>query len=213
MSDSSVLIEEVLQSGDFAKPIGLREDDFFDAKSSTPYDFTQPNGQYDLAKDVSSFANARGGWILVGLKHRKLEAELVDVVDGLDLLAEVSFAVAELSGRIRSFVYPEIVGLECKWVASTADHDTGLGALRVPPQSDDAKPFLIKRVVEGDTLLREIVFGYAERSGDSSTPLTVQRIQKAMRTGMGSHAQRLGRMEDNSIRCSIAQRCRRRKHL
>lgn len=200
MSDLNVtssLVEQVLSAErDFAKFIGLREDGVFEAKGSAPYDFSKLDAQYELAKDVSSFANAEGGWIVVGLTTKKLETEPVDVVTALDLLAETAFPAVALAGRVNELIEPPISGLDVRWLANATSPNLGLGVIRIPPQPEVLKPFLIKRIVEDGALVRGIVFGYAMRIGASSIPFTVKELRRAMQKGMSPDAERLTRIEE-----------------
>lgn len=200
MSDlnvTSTLLEQILGAErDFAKFIELREDDVFEAKGSAPYDFSKPDAQYELAKDVSSFANANGGWIIVGLTTKKLQTEPVDFVTALDLLAETAFPAVALAGRINDFIEPPIPSLDVRWIANAATPTLGLGVIRIPPQPNVLKPFLIKRVFEDGALVRGIVFGYAMRIGASSIPFTVKELRRAMQKGMSPDAERLTRIEE-----------------
>jgi predicted HTH transcriptional regulator len=60
-------IKTILDNRQFDLLIGQEEDTWFEAKGRNPYDFTTPAGRYELAKDVSAFANADGGILVVGL--------------------------------------------------------------------------------------------------------------------------------------------------
>src|ERR1700674_223445 len=72
---------------------GLKEDQWFDAKRATTYALATPTGRFELAKDVSSFANAEGGYILIGLTTVEVPDEQTEQVNGLDLLTENSFSL------------------------------------------------------------------------------------------------------------------------
>ena len=195
MDDTSALIEAALTARDWAMLIGRVEDGVFEAKGPKPYDFARPQAQYQLAKDASAFANADGGWIIVGLKHGRVSDRAVDVVEDLDLLAAGDFPADELKGRMRDFVRPDIAGLGVYWVENAGTPGMGVGVIHIPRQDADRKPYLIYHVIESDTKLDHIVFGYAERVGDASSPLSFEQIQHRMKTGMTSQAQRLTRME------------------
>lgn len=204
MNDTSQLIHAALISRDFAMLIGRVEDDVFEAKGPQPYDFSKPQSQYELAKDVSAFANADGGWIIIGLRHRKVADRAVDAIDALDLLAASGFYPNELKGRIQTSVRPDIVGLDVRWVENAGTPGMGVGIIHVPKQDVDRKPFLIYRVIESGEKLDHIVFGCAQRVGDASNPLSFEHIQQRMRNGMTSGAQRITRMESQLDRIQEA---------
>ena len=55
-------IQGILSSGSFEELQGTLENEFFEAKAE-PWDLNSERGKLDLAKDVSSLANWRGGII------------------------------------------------------------------------------------------------------------------------------------------------------
>jgi predicted HTH transcriptional regulator len=98
-------IREILQSGDFSQFVGEPEGGILDAKEQ-PYNLRGEAGKYDLAKDVSSFANTDGGFIIIGLKTepgKTLRSEVIkeirtfnrDLIDG-----------SEYDDVLRSWLYP-----------------------------------------------------------------------------------------------------------
>ncbi len=62
-------LEEILSSGDFDRLAGKYENEWFDCKKE-PYLFDNEKGKHELAKDISSFANVDGGYILIGAKGK-----------------------------------------------------------------------------------------------------------------------------------------------
>jgi hypothetical protein len=72
----------------------------------------------------------------------------------------------------------------------------GLLVICVPPQHADLGPFLICRVVEDGSELKQIVCGFVQRQGDRNTPLSPQTLQNRFRRGSDSVSVRLGRIED-----------------
>jgi hypothetical protein len=58
-------IEEILSSRAFERLIGLAENEILEAKDQA-WDLDSLSGKQQFAKDVSAFANFRGGVILVG---------------------------------------------------------------------------------------------------------------------------------------------------
>jgi predicted HTH transcriptional regulator len=63
------LIKHIVESNLFDSLIDQNEDTWFEAKKKNPYDFSTAAGHYELAKDVCGFANAEGGFILVGFEN------------------------------------------------------------------------------------------------------------------------------------------------
>jgi hypothetical protein len=65
----------------------MPEDLFLEVKGMVPYDLTTPSGRFQLAKDVSAFANAEGGHLLIGFIHEKLPTQRIDQIKELQLFA------------------------------------------------------------------------------------------------------------------------------
>ncbi len=191
-------IDAILSSGEFAKLQGLVEGSVLEAKGLL-YDLDSPEGRYELAKDVSSFANASGGHLLIGVVTRRDQVRDADVVDSFQLLSEDSFQISRYHGVIREHVYPEIHDLRVGFVRQ-ASSAVGLGVIRVAQQHPDGKPFLICRVVEGGAYLKQIMVGYAERVTSSSEPLSPKRLQQALRRGLDTAAQHLARIDERLAR-------------
>jgi len=72
-------LESIIQNGDFISLVGESESSIFDCKSEI-YALADDLSKYELAKDVSSLANANGGYILVGAKTTKSEKRHCDEV-------------------------------------------------------------------------------------------------------------------------------------
>ncbi|MFX0208654.1 MAG: hypothetical protein ACFFDT_21920 [Candidatus Hodarchaeota archaeon] len=53
-------LESIINNGDFNKLVGKVETEFFDCKKEG-YNLENEKSKYELAKDVSSFANAKKG--------------------------------------------------------------------------------------------------------------------------------------------------------
>jgi len=192
LDESQVAV--VLRSGVLQDLVGLEETVEFEAKSE-PYDLDSPIGRYELAKDISALANARGGYLLIGLVTERAEDRDLDVVSGLRLVNEPSVATGRYRGVAKEYIYPEVAGLAVDFVPEK-DGGAGILVIRVPPQHPDSGPFLISRVVEDGVELKHIVVGYVQRQGDRNTPLSGPALQQRFRKGSDTVSVRLGRIED-----------------
>ena len=168
--DPTSTIRDAIESGRFGDLIGLEEGLTFEAKGATPYKLDEPPGRYELAKDVSALANSAGGFLLVGLRTQASEVEQTDVVSALDLLPATDFPVAKIQGIIREYISPPIAGLRIVWLPTIPADGTGIGVIEVPAQSEEAKPYIICKVNDGESKLKQIVFGYCRRVGPDSVP-------------------------------------------
>jgi predicted HTH transcriptional regulator len=189
-------IRLILEHRDLSQFKGLKEDLWFEAKESTDYDLGTASGRYELAKDVSAFANSGGGYLVIGLKTQRLQEERTDQVTELDLIKQAEFDVTTYQGVIREYITPRSLAIEVGWVEDVAQAGEGVAYIHVPVQDDDQKYFLIAKVVEGNEKLREIVFGIVERIGSNNTPMTKERLHGLVRQGNSPTAERLNRIEE-----------------
>jgi len=199
-------IQDILTSRAFERFRGLREDSFFEAKGKVPYDLASAEGRYELAKDVTAFANCEGGHIVVGLQHRKLPNENTDEVQDLDLLPQTAFPAVQMGGLLNEYVRPRIKDLVINWVPSLTDSTEGLGYIYIPRQFDEQKFFLVTRILEDGQSLRQIVVGIALRKGSGNIPLTPDELHRYIRDGYSPTAKRLTRVEEKMDRLLASSR-------
>jgi hypothetical protein len=185
-------IAALLAAGDLAALQGLKEDQWFDAKQPPGYDLATPEARFELAKDVSSFANAEGGHIIIGLTTAVVPEEQTEEVNGLALLPENAFNVGAIQGVLNEYLYPKVQGLTLTWVEHTASPGQGVGVILIPPMPHDRRFVLMKKV---DATSSQIVFGIAVRQGSNSIPYKVEQLHAMCQDGRSGVAERLARIE------------------
>lgn len=184
-------IMEILGARSFQSLVGRGENEIFDAKLILPTDYSDPNDRIELAKDVSSFANAEGGYIITGLRTTSSKEEKRDFVTDLALLKESDFVEGAIVDVVRSAVEPKISGLDVDWIPSKNDSSLGLGYIYIPPQEEDRKYFLMKSVIVEGEVLKPIAFGLARRRGSDSIPLDIRELYEAVNRGKRPNSIRL----------------------
>jgi hypothetical protein len=183
-----------LQNPSLSSLIGLAEDLWFDAKQEN-YDLASASAQYELAKDVSSFANSEGGFLVVGLETDQDQNENIERVSRLNLFARESFNISRYEGMIVEYVYPAIKSLSVYWQANSVDPSLGIGIIEIPPQTQLQHPYLICKIVHDGVRQKEIVFGYSKRTDASNDPAKRDRIYQSMKAGMHPDLERMTRIE------------------
>jgi predicted HTH transcriptional regulator len=171
-------IAGILASRNLSELLGLKEDQWFDAKQYPGYDLTTEAARFEVAKDVSSFANADGGHIIFGLTTTEILAEKTEEVNGLQLLASAAFDASAIPGVLGEYLFPKIPGLSVAWVEDATQTGLGVGVIHVPAMSHDKRFVLMKRVLDGESVLPQIVFGIAVRRGSNSVPYTVEQLHR-----------------------------------
>jgi predicted HTH transcriptional regulator len=195
MQSTKQKIEKIVKTREFSKFIGMEEDQWFEAKNMTPYDFNSATDRYELAKDVSSFANAEGGFIVFGLKHERLVEKNIDKVKELDLMNETDFDKQKIEGLINEYVHPAIKELKIEWIESKDEKGKGVGIVTIPNQHENYKYFLIKNVVEEENSIKQIIFGIAQRKRSSSKPFSIDELYDAIQRGKNELSERLSSLE------------------
>jgi len=179
-------IAALLATRNLAGFVGLKEDQWFDAKVPPGYDLGTEAGRFELAKDVSSFANAEGGHLIIGLTTADVPGEQTEQVNGVDLLAEAAFNVGAIQGVLNEYLHPRLQGLTVVWVQDLATAGQGVGVISIPALENDRRFVLMKRVLDAGTLLPQIVFGIAVRRNSNSIPLTVEQLYRMCQDGRSS---------------------------
>ena len=177
-------LEKIISNGDFNSLIGKIENDFFDCKGQI-YDLKKDHSKRELAKDISSFANLNGGYILIGPKTKKSKTHFGDEVVEISLLSQGLVDPNQYKNVIKDWIYPdEIHGIKIYWKESKDNNSKGIIVIKIPPQKESLKPFLISKVLEEEKKVSETVFGYTERKGDRSDPKKIKDIYRIMRDGL-----------------------------
>ncbi|MBA3715060.1 MAG: ATP-binding protein [Pyrinomonadaceae bacterium] len=186
--------EEIIERGDFRSFIGEIECEWFDCKRQ-PYQLDSEKDKRELAKDVSSFANTLGGYILIGVETTKSQDHFRDEVTNLKPFNQNLVDAEQYYKLLQQWVYPEVEGVGISWIASSDDDSKGIVVIKIPEQKDAVKPFLIKNFIDDGGKKVEIIFGYAERRRDNSQPFSVIDLQKALRSGLSYDNQLSGRLD------------------
>jgi len=172
---------KIIETADFDRLIGEVENVWFDCKDR-PYQVQDDAGKRELAKDVSSFLNIQGGVILIGIKTKKSRVRFGDEVERVRPFAQGLVNTSQYENIIKGWIYPEPEGIEVVWKPTKADSTKGIILIKIPIQKESIKPFLIVKTLDGNKQV-ETFFGYVERKNDSSRPLTVIDLQRALRSG------------------------------
>lgn len=174
-------LEKIISGGDFNLLVGKIENDFFDCKSQI-YDLNKEYSKRELAKDVSSFANLNGGYILIGPKTKDSETRFGEEINEINSIDKSLIDTNQYNNVINDWIYPKIDGVEIKWITMKEDNK-GILIIKIPPQRVNQKPFLIKKNVEGKKNT-EVIFGYSRRKQDKSEPLKIEDLHRAVRDGL-----------------------------
>ncbi len=175
-------IELILKTGQFESLILSVEYDLLECKAA-PYDLRQPLGKVELAKDVSALANAKGGYLLLGVATRRNPTHRGDEITGISPFVRELCDADQYKKILNEYVYPHIPDLEVEWHASTSDTAKGILSIYVPPGSCDKRPFLCSQV-EISGVVTGKLFGYFERVGDTAEAMSAHELRDTLKDGM-----------------------------
>src|SRR6266567_3104529 len=135
-------VTEILMSGDFARLIGLVEDENLECKGQQ-YDLRQDGTKRELAKDISAFANADGGLIIIGVRTKKSFTHFGDEIDEIRPLDQSLLDPDQYYKILSEWLFPVPNDVKIIFYRAISSHK-GVFALSVPRQAESRKPFLIK---------------------------------------------------------------------
>jgi|SRR5215203_1068147 len=180
--------------------IGVFESDWLDAKSA-PYRLDQKSEQYEIAKDISSFANASGGLILIGAKtKRRQSGDEINRVNGC-VLSDAHVAPAALHSVIAKWVYPWVEGLKIEQVPLSSK-DQGVVLIEIPNQAESQKPFLVAGTKSGRRVSK-LGFTYATRKGEGVQAPRIEEVHQLIRAGKAVLAGDRSLSEIKALRADI----------
>jgi hypothetical protein len=180
--------------------VGMFENEWLDTKSA-PYRLDEKSEQYELAKDVASFANADGGLILLGAKtKRRPEGDEIQRVNGCGL-THPHAAPAALRSVLERWIYPRAEGVIVEQI-SLSGKDHGVVLIQIPKQAESQKPFLVASTKSGDRVSK-LGFTYAVREGEGTDAPRIEVIHQLIRAGKAALAQEGSLSEVEALRADL----------
>jgi Putative DNA-binding domain len=187
-------LASIVTNAKFHELIDEIEGQFLDVKSQ-PYKFADgSDAKREFAKDVAAFANAQGGYILVGFSTK------ISTVSSGEELADVRpipatfFDTGQHYKLLQEWLYPQPVGVDITFVPFGAESGKGILVVFIPPQDELSKPFLITKTLT-DKKITDVLVGYVERRLDSTEPRTVVELHHALRIGLNLERTLLGKID------------------
>src|ERR1700722_11251925 len=177
-------LANIVAGAKFEELVGEVEGQFLDVKGQ-PYQFTSSglDAKREFAKDVASFANAQGGYIVIGLATKTSTGNYGEQIDEVRPIPATLFDIEQHVKLLQEWLYPQPVGVDIKHVPFGADPDKGILVVFIPPQNERSKPFLITKTLT-DKKSTDVLIGYVERKLDFTEPHSVVELQHALRIGL-----------------------------
>ena len=171
---------DAVGSGDLDALIGTHETGWLDFKRS-PYTLDCDAQKVELAKDVGAFANSRGGTIVIGVVTRRSPSEISDRAVSVRSVSKSAADPVRYQDVIQRRVFPRVRDLQITWVPPDPDIPKGILVIRIPPQDESQKLFLVRQGPDsgGD----RGVFAVPRREGDRSEWLAVESAHALIASG------------------------------
>jgi hypothetical protein len=199
-------ILDFLRKGELDLLIGIVEDEHIEAKGS-PYRLSEDREKYELAKDVSAFANTSGGIILIGFTTSKEPDALIERIDRCRPFKRNFFDEKQYRDVLNQRTVPSLDAVSIEWfgIGKDAD-DSGVAAIIIAPETAGAWPHIVVRPLLEDGRQRGNLFGYFERGGPHARPTSGESLRSLLRDGrrfsnilemQGGILERLERIENS----------------
>jgi hypothetical protein len=173
----------ILDSGVFDGLVGAREDQELEFKRS-PYRLDEPRQSFELAKDVSALANARGGLLLIGFATEREPESPLEIVSAVRPFVRVLANEQRCIEKLRHLLYPTVQGLRAEFKPTADDADRGVLLIDVPAQAERDKYFLIAEAHAAEEHLPGWVFGVAVRTVDRVEALRIGQLHSLVSGGL-----------------------------
>lgn len=171
-----------LAARDFASLIGLPESVWLDAKE-TPYMLDTPKQKLELAKDVSSLANAEGGIIVIGFDtERKPETagEYISEVCPFPLSLVDPDRYMKI---LAALIYPPPHEVRIQTFENGIADGKGIAAIVVEAMPA-GRPYVVGSMLDETGQALGAYFGFFERKRDVIPPVSIARIQQQLSAGL-----------------------------
>jgi hypothetical protein len=185
-------IKKIIENKNFKEFIGKAENNYFDAKRE-PYNFENKKGKIELVKDVISFANKEGGFIIIGLKTESDSKSCLDTVKELNEIPKEKIDEDQYKGVIKDWIYPVV---DFKTYFIEIKNEKGFFIIEIEKQKFENHPFLFYSEIR-----KGCIFGYAERRDDDTNWADIREIHENIK--LGKNFQENIKFEFNDIKKEI----------
>ncbi len=176
-------IQGILARGAFDELKGMLENEIFEAKSE-PWDLNSERGKFDLATDISSMANMRGGVIVFGASTKPSDTHQSREIDQIPRLPE---SLAPSDDRywhiVGDWIYPPPFGISFRWHPDPEDPARGMISVYVPNYGEELRPFLVAHYLSERGQRISSVVGLSQRLGSTTKHTPIQDLHAFVREG------------------------------
>lgn len=171
--------------------LGLEESSWLDFKES-PYPLEVDKGKIDLAKDVSAFANADGGAIVLGVDTRSDVSLAIEIAETLKPFPNRIMDADRVQKIIHDYVYPRVDVRVLRFPVTGSD--TAIWLIRVPKAKEIDYPCVVTKTIltpEGRPI--QNFFSVYQRHEDRNAPFSPGQVWSWMNRAFSAPSPSSGR--------------------
>ncbi len=166
---------DLFESMDINNILGYKENEIFDVKSEF-YNLQDPKSKIEICKDLSAFANYKGGYIIFGCKEKVYENILGSYVYSF-VPEQVIIDENQVRQILQSHVYPNTLGQNIEFIKFYLGQ-IYINCIKINSIQSEV-PYLVKN--ENKQLE---YFGYFFRSGDGIPLIDIRYIHELVQKGI-----------------------------
>jgi Putative DNA-binding domain len=176
-------VDEILRSQKFQELLDVLETDEVDFKDQ-PYFVDTDRQKYDLAEDITAFANHEGGVLVLGCRTTPVPDLEGDVVTDVRPFSQDLCKFEVWRSVCNTLIYPPIKGLKFLFHELPDDPNRGLVSIVIPKSSEADRPHLLAHVLnEGTDRKVTTKYGLVIRTGARNSAYLVQNIHALIQSG------------------------------
>ena len=175
--------------------LGLEECSWLDFKES-PYQLDTDKGKLDLAKDVSSFANADGGAIVLGVDTRRDDSLAIEVAETIKPIPSGLVVPDSIGKIVHDTVYPRV---DVRVMRFAVPGTTGsIWVIHVPKTTPISFPHIVaKAILTPNGRPSQYFFSVYRRHEDRNAPFIPGEVWSWMNRAF--NAPSIREAEDNKV--------------
>jgi len=174
---------EALADGRPDDLLGMAENGWVDFKQA-PYQLNTDHGKFELCKDVTAFANASGGLLVIGVATSKPADRAVEVATGMHPFPQAQVNVSQHFDTVNDNLRPRVV-VTHRWYRDpvrSASNDLYYLVLEVEPVAERDRWVIVRRILNNRGMFVDGV-AVPQRHGDRTVYLPPEDIYYLINEG------------------------------
>lgn len=168
-----------LEAGDSELVIGTHEREWLEFKQA-PYHLKEDAQKLEFLKDVTSIANAGGGYLVIGFATKPETHTGRDIATELSRVRQDLVDAVQYRDVLESNTYPPLRNTSMRWWL--VERGTGVLTIEIPAADENSAPIIVNKVKE-DGIRKGLLMGIFVRSGERVNTLSPAEIHSQIQVG------------------------------